>query len=139
MTKELTHAYPLLKRQWEAVGGHIERLRPPGVKGVPDFLLTDHLCGNVVCEVKCVEKPNDPIKLDYLQAHFIETVYRHGGAGCVLAYNLEGKLWTGFYPDGLYACVQLNLVWREGIAYSESVTPSFICRMAKVGLAKVVR
>jgi hypothetical protein len=133
MSKELTIAYPLLIRQWELSRGHVTRLRPPGVKGIPDFLLTCSSLGNVLCEVKCVKDGADDIGLDVMQAGTIDRIHQFGGSACVIALDLHSKLWAGFSAGGLEIRMRVKkqIAWNRG-RIGLSITPKYIASVLGV-------
>jgi hypothetical protein len=135
MSRELKIAYPLLIRQWELSRGHVTRLRPPGVKGIPDFLLTCSSLGNVLCEVKCVEDGADDIGLDVMQAVTLDSIHQFGGSACVVAFDLHSKLWAGFSAGWLEIRMRekKQIAWNRG-RIGLSITPEYIASVLGVGM-----
>ena len=109
MVKETSIAYPRLKRDWGNIGGRALRLRPPGVKGIPDFALFQKRLGTAMCEVKCVELRNDRIGIDYNQIDMLRDIVKHGGQAFCLVLCLETKQWVVF-NDG----VHVDCKWKGG-------------------------
>ena len=102
------------------------RLRPTGVKGIPDFLLAHPDCGVVLCEVKSVDQGLDDIGLDLIQAATLGQIIAAGGQACVLALNLNIRQWAGFPGAGLEARLRAGgLIWNQGVV-SEAATPEFV-------------
>lgn len=133
MPREIEVAYPLLIRQWQAQGGEALRLRPPGVKGVPDFLLTHRCCGNVLCEVKAVESAEHDIGLSVMQTEMLDTNFLKGGRAFVLALHLERKTWAGFRVGNLeytWRMERWNLQWRQGHEF-KVLTTDVVMRLTR--------
>ena len=125
MPKEVEIAYPLLTRQWARAGGESMRLRPPGVKGVPDYLLVHPLCGNVLCEIKAVESMDDDIGLAVVQAGMLDTIRKKGGRAFALALHLGTRRWAGFCAGQLETTWLRNrsmLQWRFGLLMVPELT-----------------
>ena len=134
MPKEVKVAYPSLIGHWRRRGGLSVRLRPTGVKGIPDFLLVHPVCGVVLCEIKSVSQGLDDIGLDLIQAQTLGQIIAAGGQACVLALNLNIRQWAGFSGAGLEAKLRAGgLTWNQGVV-SEAVTPEFV-RLVSRGLS----
>jgi hypothetical protein len=109
--KETVIAYPRLKRDWTSTGGYVLRLRPPGVKGIPDFALFHEWVGTVMCEVKCQPGMNDKIGIDELQVDMLRKISKHGGLAFCLAFCLMNSQWMVFPADR----VNVDTKWSYGV------------------------
>ena len=120
--RELEVAYPKLKRDWCAVGGVVVRLRPPGSKGIPDFVLLSRRGRPVFCEVKCVESEKDVIGLDFIQVDTLRMLYDYKGAAVVVALCLRSHAW------GVYDVRNVSTTTRYVQYYKEAKDPMALQR-----------
>lgn len=93
---ELKTAYPLLRKAFKEAGGKALRLRPPGVKGIPDFVLLHRTFGAVFCEVKAVEDHDDALCLSRAQVEMLRDIAGNGGNVVVASYCCCNRVWALF-------------------------------------------
>jgi hypothetical protein len=101
-TKELSHAYPRLKREWHHCAGRVVRLNPLGMKGISDFILTHYSIGPYLVEVKCVPFIKSQIGLESHQADFLDDMKICGTEGRVLVWCMEDAQWGIFHSGTLF-------------------------------------
>lgn len=110
--KEVVVAYPRLKRDWAEVGGHALRLRPPGVRGVPDFALFHKQLGSVFTEIKSQHSSDSMIGIDADQIEMLRCIVHFGGCALCLAWCLQTRRWAIFQPSELTVRTRWNQASR---------------------------